>query len=174
MIWDALYNMELAAQTYLIRKFWNNERRHFKYSDILPKTEAGKQRVCGILRFSLENIHKALAFKPSVPRLIMVTTAVYPHLVELGKLRFRNKSPLTLESTNQAKNIPVALLSSPIKILGKTVQGFLSYDRTNKRTDKQRLQLYIYSEIIIKHATSMTTLQILFSIYISQYLPLLN
>ena len=42
MIWDALYNMELAAQTYLIRKFWNNERRHFKYSDILPKTEAGK------------------------------------------------------------------------------------------------------------------------------------
>ena len=35
------------------------------------------------------------------------------------------------------------LPSSPIKILGKSVQGFLHYDWTNKQTDKQRLQLYI-------------------------------
>ena len=48
--------------------------------------------------------------------------------------------PLNLESQNQAKNIPVGLSSSQIKIWGKSVQGFLSYDRT----DKQSLQLYMY------------------------------
>ena len=32
----------------------------------------------------------------------------------------------------------------PNQIWGKSVQGFLSYDRTNKQTDKQRLQLYKY------------------------------
>ena len=28
-------------------------------------------------------------------------------------------------------------------MLGKSVQGFLSYDRTDTQTDKQRLRLYI-------------------------------
>ena len=42
---------------------------------------------------------------------------------------------LNLESQNQAKNISVGLPSSPIKIWGKSVQGFLSYDQTNKQTD---------------------------------------
>ena len=42
--------------------------------------------------------------------------------------------PLNLESQNQAKNIPVGLLRQ----IGA---GFLGYDRTNKQTDKQRLQL---------------------------------
>ena len=41
-------------------------------------------------------------------------------------------------------NIFLVLTSSSIKILGKPVQGFLSYDRTNKQTEKQSLQLYIY------------------------------
>ena len=54
-------------------------------------------------------------------------------------------APLNLVSQNQAKNISVALPNSTIKILGKSVQGFLSYDRTNKQKDtitpKQRLQL---------------------------------
>ena len=40
---------------------------------------------------------------------------------------------LNLESKNQAKNIPVGLPSSPIKIWGKLVPGFLSCDRTNKQ-----------------------------------------
>ena len=44
---------------------------------------------------------------------------------------------LKLESQNQAKNVPGGLPSSPIKINGKSVQGFLSYDRTNKQTDRQ-------------------------------------
>jgi len=45
--------------------------------------------------------------------------------------------PFHLVSQNQAKNIPVALPSSLIKIFGKSVQGFLSYDQTNKQTDTQ-------------------------------------
>ena len=43
--------------------------------------------------------------------------------------------PLNLESQNKAKNIPVILSSLPIKIWGKSVQGFLSYDRTHKQTE---------------------------------------
>ena len=39
---------------------------------------------------------------------------------------------LNLESQHHAKNIHVGLLSSPIKIWGKSIQGFLSYDRTNR------------------------------------------
>ena len=42
----------------------------------------------------------------------------------------------------------MGLPSSPIKIRGKSVQGFLSYDRTNKQTDTiQRLQHYIDIDI---------------------------
>ena len=44
---------------------------------------------------------------------------------------------LDLEYQNQAKNIPVSLPSSPNKIWGKSVQGFLSYDLTNKQTNRQ-------------------------------------
>ena len=37
----------------------------------------------------------------------------------------------------------MGLPSFPIKILGKSVKGFLSYDEgINKQTDKQRLQLF--------------------------------
>ena len=61
---------------------------------------------------------------PPLNRLLTVTPAVYPHFV--------------------SHNISVPLPSAPIKILGKSGQGFLSYDRTNKQTDKQRLQLFIY------------------------------
>ena len=46
-------------------------------------------------------------------------------------------NPLNLEFLNQAKNVPVVLPSSPIKIQGKSANGFISYDRT----DKQRLPL---------------------------------
>ena len=44
---------------------------------------------------------------------------------------------LNLESQNQAKNISIGLPSSPIQIWGKSIQGFLSYDRTNKQTKRQ-------------------------------------
>ena len=45
--------------------------------------------------------------------------------------------PLNFESENQVKNISVALSSSQIKIWGKSVKGFMSYDRTHKQTNKQ-------------------------------------
>ena len=46
--------------------------------------------------------------------LLKVTPAVYPHWNDFtGKLNFHYKN---LESQNQAKNIPVGLPSSPIKI----------------------------------------------------------
>ena len=40
----------------------------------------------------------------------------------------------------------MGLTSSPIKIWGKSVQGFLSYDRTNKQTPRQTeiTTLYLY------------------------------
>ena len=80
---------------------------------------------------------------PVLPRLIKVTPAVYPHLNDFSV----KVDTLNLEFQIQAKNIPVGLPSSPIKIWGKLVQGFLSYDRTNKQTDRQTeiTTLYIYS-----------------------------
>ena len=51
-----------------------------------------------------------------------------------GKLHFIYLSrPTQIRISNQAKNIPVGLPSSPIKILGKSFQGFPSYDQTNKK-----------------------------------------
>ena len=51
--------------------------------------------------------------------------------------------PLNLESQNQAKNILVDLPSSQIKIWRKSVQGSLSYDRTNKKTNRDYNFIYI-------------------------------
>ena len=42
---------------------------------------------------------------------------------------------LILQFLNIAKNIPVVLQSSPIKIWGKSVKGFLTYDETYKETN---------------------------------------
>ena len=53
--------------------------------------------------------------------------------------------PLNLDSQNHTKNIPLVIPSSPNKIWGNSVQGFLSYDLTNK----QILHLYIYRFIDI-------------------------
>ena len=41
---------------------------------------------------------------------------------------------LNLDS-QQAKNIPVVLPSSPIKIWDKSVKGFMSYDQINNQTE---------------------------------------
>ena len=46
-----------------------------------------------------------------------------------------------------AKNIPVVLPSSPLKILEKSVKGFMSYDRTSKQTDRQTELTTLYIEI---------------------------
>ena len=45
-------------------------------------------------------------------------------------------NPLNLDSQTQAKYILVFLSSSPIEFWGKSVKGFLSYDGTNKQTDR--------------------------------------
>jgi len=50
-------------------------------------------------------------------------------------------NPIKLESQNQAKNIPVVLSSSPIKIWGKTVKVFMTYDWTYKQTNNFNLRL---------------------------------
>ena len=44
-----------------------------------------------------------------------------------------------LPTKSIAKNIPVILLSFPIEFLGKSVQGFMNYDRTNKQTENSIL-----------------------------------
>ena len=41
-----------------------------------------------------------------------------------------------LESQNQALNIPVVLTSFKIKIWGKLVKGFMSYDLTYKQANR--------------------------------------
>ena len=64
--------------------------------------------------------------------LLKVTPTVYPHFNDLPGIKIFDfkVDPLNLKS--QAKNIPVVIPSSPIKILDKLVNGFLNYDRTLK------------------------------------------
>ena len=66
-------------------------------------------------------------------RLLNVTTAVYPHLVVNYDFSYLE----SLESSTQAKKNPLVLPSFPIKIWGKSVKGFISYDRTSKQTNTQ-------------------------------------
>ena len=70
-----------------------------------------------------------------LPGILIVTPPVYPHLVvnnDFSYFSWLLKS-LNLESQNQTKNIPVTFPSSTIKMWGKSVEGFLSYDLTNKQ-----------------------------------------
>ena len=79
----------------------------------------------------------------ALPRILPPFTRTWTILP--GKWIFASKvDPLNLESQNQAKNSLVGLPSSTIKIWGKSVKELLSYDRRNKQTDKQKLQLYIH------------------------------
>ena len=65
----------------------------------------------------------------------MFILALEPSLA--WKLIFHYKSySLALELVNQAKNIPVVLPCSPIKIWGKSVKRFLCYYQLNKQTNK--------------------------------------
>ena len=61
-----------------------------------------------------------------------------------GNLTFSSKVDLLkLDYLNQFKNIPVVLPSSRIKIIGKSVQGFVIYDLTSKQTNKDYYLIYI-------------------------------
>ena len=89
---------------------------------------------------TIENrkFHQSVRRNPALPRYVTHSTpAVYPHLDGFtGKLNFVIKVDSTnLESQNQAKNISVILLRSPIKIWGKSVTGFMIYDRIHKQTE---------------------------------------
>ena len=77
----------------------------------------------------------------SEPREVIVSPTDYPRFVV-------NYDQLKLESQNQAKNIPMGLLSSPIKIFGKSVTGCLSYDRTKKNRKTNRDYNLIYIETV--------------------------
>jgi len=77
---------------------------------------------------------------PALPKVLIVTPAVYPHFVDFsGKLFFAIKvDSLNIDlPVRPARNIPVVLPSSQIKIYGKLVQGFMSYDLKNKQTNTQ-------------------------------------
>ena len=80
-----------------------------------------------------------LAWEPSVAQGSQSQSHHLP--AHCRKLRFiyfsRKIRPTHFRISNLAKNIPVFLQSSSIKILGKLVQGFMSYDRTKKLTDRQ-------------------------------------
>ena len=56
--------------------------------------------------------------------------------------------PRNLESQNKAKNIFVVFPSFPIKIWGKSVQGFPSFDRTNKQTNRDYYFIYIDTSFV--------------------------
>jgi len=62
---------------------------------------------------------------PPTPGRILYTLLFFSKIV----------STLNWQRFNQAKNIPVVLPKSPIKISEKSVEGFLSYDLTYKNTD---------------------------------------
>ena len=59
---------------------------------------------------------------------VIVSLTIYPTLVV-------NQDFSYLEFQNQAKNISVALTSFRIKIWGKSVKGFHSYDQKNQQTN---------------------------------------
>ena len=55
--------------------------------------------------------------------------------------------PINLESQNQAKNIPVGLPIPQSKFEANLSEEFLSYDRTNKQTDRQTEITTLYIDI---------------------------
>jgi len=81
---------------------------------------------------------------------------LYVYLAAIGRFYRETKFLLSmsthLESQNQAKNISLALPSFPIKIWGKSVLGFLSYDRTNKQTRQTEI-VFIYIDTCITRET---------------------
>ena len=81
----------------------------------------------------------------SMPRLLKVTSAVYPHLSDFtGKRNFRNKiRPTQLRILKPSYEHSLGLPSSPIQIWGKSVLWFLIYYRTNKQTEITNLSIYI-------------------------------
>ena len=88
-----------------------------------------------------------LVIKLKVPYFIFIYNILLfylgnPALLENVTLPI-NVNPPNLDILNQAKNIHKVPTSSPVKILGKSVNGFLRYDRTNKQTNRDYYFIYI-------------------------------
>ena len=75
--------------------------------------------------------------------IIKICTCMGTQLCLWTKLYFLKVNPFNLEFLIQDKNLPIVIPSSQIKIWGKSVKGFMSYDRTKKQTDKQG---FIYTD----------------------------
>jgi len=57
---------------------------------------------------------------------------------------------ISLKNFNQAKNTPVILWTSSIKILSKWVQGFMRNDQTYKQTDRQKEIDFLHAYLFTK------------------------
>ena len=81
--------------------------------------------------------YKPLLGNIALPRVLIVTSAVYPHFVNFD-LYFRFKSrPIQIRISKPSLEQSHGSSEFPIKICGKSVQGFLSYKRTNKQTSRK-------------------------------------
>ena len=109
-----------------------------------PYYDSTRRRMCGWFeRF----VSTDGGFKPSQTMIIpiheYIQTQPSKHLLSRPSLHITKHNYsiladlLNVEFLNQTKSIPVGLPRSPIKIWGKSVQGFLSYDRKNKQKDRQ-------------------------------------
>ena len=64
------------------------------------------------------------------------------------KVFFERVNLFNKELLNHAKNLPVVLTSSSVKIWGKSLKGFQSYDQTYKQTTEfNTLYIYRYSTL---------------------------
>ena len=92
-------------------------------------------------------LYNSLGTQLSVAQVTHSYSCLFPALgLNLLFLVFFSHSSQNLK--NQAKNIPVVLPSSPIKIWGKSVQWFLSYDRSYKQqTTNNKQMLLLFNKI---------------------------
>ena len=125
-----------------------------------PYYDSIRRRMCGWLeRF----VSTDGGFKPSQTMIIpiheYIQTQPSKHLSSRPSLHMTKHNYsilaqkvdlLNVEFLNQTKSIPVGLPRSPIKIWGKSVQGFLSYDRKNKQTDRQTEITALYIDISLQ------------------------
>ena len=93
---------------------------------------------------------------PALPRLLKVTSAVYPHLDSFtGKLNVRCLSRHTQLRISKLRVFPwVSRVPR-----SKSVQGFLSYDKTNKETDRQTEIATLYIDILCLSAGLFVCIQ---------------
>ena len=82
---------------------------------------------------SLSNLMRNQLENPALPRLLIVTHAVYPRLVLNYEFSHFSSRPTQLRIAKPAKNIHVVLPNQNLRQIG---QGFMSYDRTFKKAKK--------------------------------------